>query len=72
MPCRGSAGMGLAFRARPRHRYPLDMAAPRSVPQHAPDETAAPPVAKGVERVVGFDPGLNVTGYGVVLSLIHI
>ena len=30
-----------------------------------PSAGAAPP-KPGVERVVGFDPGLNVTGYGVV------
>lgn len=29
------------------------------------DDEAAQP-APGVERVVGFDPGLNVTGYGVI------
>jgi len=66
MPSCGYVGVGLPLGAWPWPRYPLGMAAPRPVPQHAPDETAAPPVAKGVERVVGFDPGLNVTGYGVV------
>ncbi|MFM7184242.1 MAG: crossover junction endodeoxyribonuclease RuvC [Planctomycetota bacterium] len=38
------------------------MASQRLVPSSSP---AAPPPS-GVERVVGFDPGLNVTGYGVV------
>lgn len=41
------------------------MAAPRSASEHLPERTASPP-PPGVERVVGFDPGLNVTGYGVV------
>ncbi|MFM7242705.1 MAG: crossover junction endodeoxyribonuclease RuvC [Planctomycetaceae bacterium] len=40
------------------------MAAPRSLPDQAPERTVSPP--PGVERVVGFDPGLNITGYGVV------
>lgn len=40
------------------------MAAPRSAAEPAPERAPASP--SGVERVVGFDPGLNVTGYGVV------
>jgi crossover junction endodeoxyribonuclease RuvC len=32
----------------------------------ATSASALGPAAKSVERVVGFDPGLNVTGYGVV------
>jgi len=43
------------------------MAAPRFLPKLVPDESASPPPpGNGFERVVGFDPGLNVTGYGVV------
>ena len=32
----------------------------------APHSGSASPPPQGVERVVGFDPGLNVTGYGVL------
>ena len=32
----------------------------------APHRGSASPPPQGVERVVGFDPGLNVTGYGVL------
>ncbi|NDC64924.1 MAG: crossover junction endodeoxyribonuclease RuvC, partial [Planctomycetia bacterium] len=35
-------------------------------PPALPPAVEAPAWPDGVERVVGFDPGLNVTGYGVV------
>lgn len=57
--------MRLGFLGPTSGRYALGMAAPRSLPDKAPERTASPPPA-GVERVVGFDPGLNITGYGVV------
>ena len=37
----------------------------RFPPLPPPNATPAPP-PQAFERVVGFDPGLNVTGYGVV------
>jgi crossover junction endodeoxyribonuclease RuvC len=38
----------------------------RSVPTPVAADSPASSGDRGVERVVGFDPGLNVTGYGVV------